>query len=260
MSLPPDAAPVASATRVRVWDLPTRLFHWSLAACTLSACISARLNGPFALRLHFLSGYAVLVLIGFRVLWGFAGSHYARFAQFVRGPSTTLRYLRLVLSGRQGSDGDSLGHNPLGAISVLALLAICALLAASGLFTKDYVASEGPLVRFISEKSADRYSMVHAWGEVFFYLFVVLHLGAIAFYRFARGQDLIGPMLSGEKILREPLAEDPPAASRSAPHRLTDAQSTDSGTAPAGASQRTNLRALLLFGLCAALVAYVVRL
>ena len=86
-------------SRVKVWDIPTRLFHWSLVLCILAACISAELGGDQALRLHFLSGYAVLSLVVFRVLWGFAGPRYARFGQFVRGPATTVRYALALLRG-----------------------------------------------------------------------------------------------------------------------------------------------------------------
>ncbi len=248
------------AVRVRVWDLPTRLFHWALAVCTLGACVSARASGDPALHLHFLSGYATLTLVGFRVLWGFAGTHYARFRQFLRGPSATVHYGLSLLRGRSTPEANNAGHNPLGALSILALLAVCLALGASGLFATDYVASEGPLARYVSEKSVDRLSRLHAWGEEFFYALVALHLGAIAFYRFARSENLVGPMLRGDKLLPAspeqrntgcfaPTKAQAPAATRTLP----------CGEAAADAVQ-VNLRALLLFCLCAALVSYLVAL
>ena len=100
--------------RIRVWDLPTRLFHWLLATCMVAAFVSAQSGGYTAQRIHFLCGYAVLVLVGFRLSWGFAGSRYARFAQFVRGPVTTLRYARALIGKSATAEAPGYpGHNPL---------------------------------------------------------------------------------------------------------------------------------------------------
>jgi len=239
--------------RMRVWDLPTRLFHWALVACILSACISARGLDEQALRLHFFSGYAVLTLVGFRVLWGFAGSQYARFSQFVRGPLATARYALLLLRGRLDAGASEVGHNPLGAASVLALLAVCAALAISGLFAKDYVATEGPLARLVSEKMVDRSSTLHAWGEPLLYTLVALHLSAIAYYRLAHRQNLLGPMLTGNKLLRAK------GACEQAGRSLVAKQKLD-GDELAPDAAGGNARALVLLGFSAALVAYLVRL
>ena len=238
---------------MRVWDLPTRLFHWALVTCIISACISARTLDEQALRLHFFSGYAVLTLVGFRVLWGFAGSQYARFRQFIRGPLATARYALLLLRGRLDASASQVGHNPLGAASVLALLAVSAALAISGLFAKDYVASEGPLARLVSEKMVDRSSTLHAWGEPLLYTLVALHVSAIAYYRLAHGQNLLGPMLTGNKLLRAK------GACEQAGGPLLAKQKVDADElAPDAAGG--NARALVLLGFSAALVAYLVRL
>jgi cytochrome b len=202
-----------AAQRVRVWDLPTRLFHWLLVLCIAAAFVSAHADGYNAQRLHFLSGYAVLALVGFRLAWGFAGPRYARFAQFVRGPRSTLRYARGLLMRQSASAAPGYpGHNPLGALSVLALLAACGLQAATGLFSNDDIASEGPLARHVSAALEERLTGLHDRCEIALYGLLGLHLLAIAFYRWFKRDDLVGPMISGDKTVpagvTAPPAED----------------------------------------------------
>jgi cytochrome b len=221
-------------TRMRAWDLPTRLFHWSLALCICAACLSAHRGGAAALRLHFLSGYAVLALVGFRLLWGFAGTRPARFASFVRGPGATLRYARSLLSGAAAPRPEGGGHNPLGAWSILALLAVCLLQAASGLFARDDIASEGPLAQLASEALVDRAGAWHARCEPLLYALLSLHLAAIAFHAIFRRENLVGPMITGTRS--RPAASP---ATRAEP----DAQPSSGA-------------ALVLLALSAALVAY----
>ncbi len=199
--------------RIRVWDLPIRLFHWLLAACMVAAFVSAQSGGYTAQRVHYLCGYAVLVLVGFRVSWGFAGSRYARFTQFVRGPATTLRYALGLLGKSDTADAPGYpGHNPLGALSVLALLAACGVQAVSGLFSKDDIDSEGPLARHVSDALVDRFSGIHETGQTVLYALLALHLTAIVFYRWAKREKLVGPMITGDKVVvagtGAPAAED----------------------------------------------------
>jgi cytochrome b len=234
------ARPPAPRT-VRVWDLPTRLFHWSLALCVATACASAQSGGYLAQRLHYRCGYAVLVLVLFRLAWGLAGPRYARFAQFVRGPAAVLRYVRRLAAPAPpgGAPGDP-GHNPLGALSVLALLAACGLQAASGLFAKDDIASEGPLAHRVSDALVDRLTGLHDLGADTLYALVGLHLLAIALYRWRKREDLLTPMITGNKTL----AADAGAAQ-----------------APEDALDRPLWpRAALLLGLSGALVCAVVNL
>lgn len=209
----------APAGRLRVWDLPTRLFHWALAACTLTALASGHATGDAALRLHFFCGYGVLALVGFRLLWGFAGARYALFARFVRGPRAVLRYAAALL--RPPAMHAPPGHNPLGALSVLALLAACGLQAATGLFATDDVASEGPLAHFAASAQVDRLTGLHDRGEVLVYALLALHLGAIIFYRALRREDLLRPMITGDRIgltgaSDEPAQDDGPLRRRAA--------------------------------------------
>ncbi len=124
---------------VRIWDLPTRLFHWVLALAVVLLVISAKVGGD-AMHLHMRLGYLVFALLLFRLVWGVLGGHWSRFARFVPTPARLRAYLR-------GSPEASLhaGHNPLGALSVLAMLAVLSLQVASGLFADDEIAYSGPL-------------------------------------------------------------------------------------------------------------------
>ncbi len=132
------ALPRASdpAGRVRVWDLPTRLCHWALAVCVAGAFVTQAVE---AMAWHGRFGLAILGLVVFRIFWGFFGSTYARFATFVRGPGAIRAYLQAAKAGAWRG----FGHNPLGALSVLALLAILATMAATGIFANDDVSFTG---------------------------------------------------------------------------------------------------------------------
>ena len=123
------------STTVRVWDLPTRIFHWALVASVIDLVITAKLGGD-AMAWHFRCGYAVLTLLLFRMVWGLVGGHWSRFRSFLYSPATVLRYLR-----GQGAPEHSVGHNPLGSGSVFALLGFLLLQVASGLFSDDEIAS-----------------------------------------------------------------------------------------------------------------------
>ena len=187
----------------RVWDLPTRLFHWSLVGLVAFSAIT----GQFAERLgsrfmdwHMLSGYAILALLLFRLAWGFVGSTHARFANFVRGPGTVLKYLGALAAGKP--DAQQPGHNPLGGWSVLAMLGALAVQVGSGLFQSDEdLGVEGPLAKHVANRTIDLLHRVH---ETTFWLLlglVALHLGAIVFYRVVKGENLVRPMFTGDKPL-----------------------------------------------------------
>ncbi|MCA3218162.1 MAG: cytochrome b/b6 domain-containing protein [Burkholderiales bacterium] len=183
--------PAVAGGLVRVWDLPTRLFHWSLAALVLFSIVTVKLGGLW-IDWHMRSGYAILALVLFRVLWGFAGSHYARFASFVRGPVGMLGYLR-------GRVAHVAGHNPLGALSVVALLAVLGVQASTGLFTSDGSFTEGPLAKLVSGQTVDWLSTVHRYGEWVIYGLVGLHIAAVIFYSVFRFQPLVKAMLTGDR-------------------------------------------------------------
>ena len=195
----------AALRAVRVWDLPTRLFHWVLALAVVGSVVTAKIGGN-ATVWHFRLGYLVLGLLLFRLVWGVVGGHWSRFATFVRGPGTVLRYLRGQI--RTGEHLD-VGHNPLGAGSVIALLTILAVQVSTGLIADDEIASVGPLNRFVDTATGLAATAWHKTGGQWIIVgLVVLHIAAIVFYKVRHDKDLVGPMLRGDKQL----AEDAPAS------------------------------------------------
>ncbi|MDM4768121.1 cytochrome b/b6 domain-containing protein [Pelomonas sp. SE-A7] len=183
---------------VRVWDLPTRLFHWALVLCVLGSVTSAKIGGN-AMVWHMRLGYAVLALVGFRLLWGLVGGRWSRFTHFIYSPAAIWRYLRR--KPREGEHFD-VGHNPLGGLSVLAMLVWLLMQIGSGLIADDEIANTGPLIRLVSSEASLAWTGYHkSWGQWGLFLLIGLHVVAIIYYRFGHGRDLIGPMLSGNKRL-----------------------------------------------------------
>lgn len=181
---------------VRVWDAPTRLFHWALALCFVGLLVTSQVGGS-AMDWHFRFGYGVLTLLLFRIVWGLLGGHWSRFSTFVVGPRLIWRYLQ-----GQGSAQDSVGHNPLGSLSVLAMLLFLSLQVASGLMSDDEIAAAGPLTRFVSSAWVGNATYYHKdIGKFILLTLVVLHLGTIAFYYFRRHENLVKPMVTGDKSL-----------------------------------------------------------
>lgn len=187
-----------SVQQIRVWDLPTRIFHWLLAAAVIGSVVTAKIGGN-AMVWHFRLGYLIFTLLAFRLLWGVFGGHWSRFATFTYAPQTLLRYVRGTARPEEHLD---VGHSPLGAGSVFALLAVLAAQVGSGLFADDEIANAGPLVKFVSGATS---SLLTGWhknfGQWIIIGLVVLHVGAILFYRFRRGRDLVRPMITGDKLL-----------------------------------------------------------
>jgi cytochrome b len=186
---------------VQVWDLPTRLFHWALAALVLSAWVSYEFAEDLrdsTLVWHRANGLAVLILIVWRLLWGIWGPPTARFASFVRSPATALAYARALAGGRAAR---YLGHNPLGALMVLALLATVAIQAGFGLFaTDDNDLVGGPLHRLVGEAQNVRAARLHGFVFNFVLLpLVALHILANALYAFGKKEPLIQAMVTGRK-------------------------------------------------------------
>lgn len=190
--------PEADLVTVRVWDLPTRLFHWALVVCVVVSFVSGHVGGS-ALVWHMRSGFVIFALLAFRILWGLVGGRWSRFASFVYAPGSVLRYLR---RGSRPDEHHDVGHNPLGALSVFALIAIFAAQVATGLFADDEIATTGPLNRFVASATGLALTAWHkGWGQWLMVALVVLHVGAILWYRFGRRIDLVRPMLTGDKAL-----------------------------------------------------------
>jgi cytochrome b len=184
---------------VRVWDLPTRLFHWALAACIVGLVVTANIGGNW-MNWHLRLGYSVLTLLLFRVCWGFVGGHWSRFGSFIYAPSTLWRYLR-----GQGVAAHRVGHSPLAALSVFALLAVLLAQVGTGLMSDDEIAFSGPLTRFVSGDTVAAATGYHKnIGKFLVIGLVVLHLAAIVFYKLARKQALVRAMVVGDKQLPAP--------------------------------------------------------
>lgn len=179
----------------RIWDLPTRLFHWVLVVLVLFSIVSAQIGGNW-IDWHMRSGCCILALVLFRIMWGFAGSYHARFANFVRRPSVVLAYLRGL---RNGTAPVQAGHNPLGALSVVTMLVILLLQVSTGLFSNDSIASEGPLAKLVANRTSDLLTRIHKIDQYVIYLLIALHLGAVAYYHFGKRENLIVPMITGNK-------------------------------------------------------------
>lgn len=191
------------APAIRVWDLPTRLFHWALVACIAGSLVSANLGGN-AIGWHFRFGYAILALVLFRLLWGFAGPRYARFASFPPSPAAALRYLR-------GERSVSPGHNPLGALSVYAMLAALVVQVGTGLFATDDIMWDGPLKHLVSNAASEALTRAHKVNRFVVIALIVLHLAAIAWYARVRRQPLVRAMIVGDKAVDSGAAPPPPA-------------------------------------------------
>jgi len=196
--------------RVRVWDLPTRLFHWALAACVPGLVITGYIGGA-TMNWHARVGYAVLALLLFRIVWGFVGGRWSRFASFIYAPTSVLKYLR----GKAHPD-HLVGHNPLGAASVFAMLLFLLIQVATGLVGDDEISFTGPLNRFVSTANGLAATWYHKRiGQWVIIGLVALHIAAVLYYLFRKRDNLIKPMVDGDKTLAaavEPSRDD--AASR----------------------------------------------
>lgn len=220
---------VASAQPVRVWDLPTRLFHWALTL-TVIGLLATGLGG--VMEWHFRFGYTALSLLLFRLIWGFIGGRWSRFSAFVYAPRSLVAYLR----GHAHPD-HLVGHTPLGALSVFALLAILIAQVVTGLVADDEISASGPLTRFVSGSVV---SLASSWhvnvGKWIIITLVSLHVLAILFYVWVKRQHLVRPMIDGDKT---------PAARAVAPSR-DDASS--------------RMLALAVFVICGAFAAWIASL
>lgn len=178
---------------VRVWDLPTRLFHWLLAAAIIGSFVSVKIGGN-AMIWHGRFGYVVLTLLLFRLIWGVAGPLHARFSQFIKGPAAIVTELK-------GTRKPAVGHNPLGALSVIALLGLFLAQALFGLFTTDDIFYDGPLVKHVSNDTVSLASWFHHNAEWFLIGLVALHIAAIGYHKIIKKHDLVTPMIHGDQIV-----------------------------------------------------------
>jgi cytochrome b len=202
---------MSTSHTVRIWDLPTRLFHWALFVCIVGLLITGNLGGELMIW-HFRFGYCVMTLLLFRIIWGLIGGKWSRFASFIYSPTTLIAYLK-----GKGKPEHTAGHNPLGSASVLALLGFLALQVATGLISDDEITNQGPLTRFVSNA---RVSLATWWhkdvGKWVIAALIFVHIMAILFYLYKKKENLIRPMIGGDKVMTQPVQPSKDdAASRS---------------------------------------------
>lgn len=190
----------------RVWDLSTRLFHWSVVLLLLFQWLSVEAVDDW-IEWHVYGGYAVLSLVLFRIIWGFAGTRYSRFSQFLYSPGKVFHYMKTL------TDRDSwhyAGHNPLGGLSVILMLALIAIQAITGLFMTDDILIYAPYHGALSDDIQDLMISLH--HSVFDILLIVtgIHIVAILYYRFYKNQHLVSAMIHGNKVLSDskPISSD----------------------------------------------------
>ena len=198
------SSPASTRSQRMVWDLPVRVTHWLLVAAFVGAYVTNALGVNY-FRYHAWCGYAVIVLVLFRIAWGWVGTRHARFASFVRGPRETVRYAKSLLGGREQRHA---GHNPLGAWMVLALLLMMLTQAVSGLFGDDQVFNLGPLYGYVTAETSSRLTSLHR--RLFYWIaaFVAVHVFAVLVHVFVKRENLVLAMITGRKAADRVNASD----------------------------------------------------
>jgi cytochrome b len=181
--------------RIKLWDLPTRLFHWLLVASIAALFVTVKVEMDNGIVWHGRIGIFVVGLLAFRLVWGFVGSTYARFFQFFPTPAKVIAYLK--------GEWHGLGHNPLGALSVFALLALTATQTGLGLFTNDEISFQGPLYRLIDGDLSTTFTGWHRLLAYGLLAFVGLHVASIIFYKLVKKHNMVIPMLTGKTEVAE---------------------------------------------------------
>lgn len=186
-----------STPKTLVWDINTRIFHWLLVTLVIFQWLSGEILDDW-INWHVISGYCLLGLIIFRIVWGIVGPRYARFRSFIFGPKTILNYAKTL------GDRDSVpyaGHNPMGGLAVIAMLTLLLLQAVSGLFITDDIFTSGPYYSAVSGFWQDIFSTIHGLAFDILKIVIGLHLATIIFYKFYKGQPLVSAMIHGKKAL-----------------------------------------------------------
>lgn len=205
-----ELASGGGAVRQKIWDLPTRLVHWLIV---FLVCFSWWTAEERHMQWHYWSGLTLLGLLVFRIYWGFAGPETSRFASFIKGPREVLKYASRLL---RGDYKPGFGHNPLGAISVLAILLALSAQVGLGLFASDTDGLEsGPLSRYVSYEFSRSAGELHEDAFKILLVLIGLHILAIGFYLAVKKINLIGPMVTGRRTADEP--EGPPTGIAGAP-------------------------------------------
>ncbi|MDB5404389.1 MAG: hypothetical protein QOF70_5734 [Acetobacteraceae bacterium] len=187
--------------RMKVWDLPVRLFHWAIVVLIFFAWGTQEFDH---MEWHVRIGYTILTLLLFRIVWGFIGSDTARFTRFLRSPLEGLRHLARL---RRREPDQEVGHNAAGGWMVLLMLALIGIQAGTGLFSNDDANTEGPLMHLVGKDQSDWLSHIHYLNFMAIEAVIVLHVLAITAYAVLKRQNLVRPMVTGTK----PMPADAPA-------------------------------------------------
>lgn len=180
--------------QIRVWDLPTRVFHWCLALAIAGLIITGEVGGE-AMVWHFRLGYVVGSLLIFKLIWGFIGGFWSRWQQLTCSPKSLIRFLKA-----QEAPPTYLGHSPTGSLSILVILLFLTLQVGSGLISDDEISNAGPLTQLVSEKTIQWATYWHTEiGKAVILLLIALHVLAIAWYFFKQHENLVRPMFTGDK-------------------------------------------------------------
>lgn len=193
--------------KIKVWDLPVRLFHWLLVAAIAVSFYTMKTQGApfdFPIEIHAKAGYIVLGLVVFRWAWGLVGTHHARFRNFLYSPANILRYLRDSLTGKAVAYA---GHNPMGGISALVLMLCVTVQALSGLFLSDDIFFSAPLYASVPSDINSLMRKIHAWNSQLMMVLIGLHLLAVLMHRL-KGEKLVKAMITGYKHLSD-AADEP---------------------------------------------------
>ena len=193
-------------TTVPVWDLPVRLFHWVLAIVVCTAWYIGDNRTFTNIDYHFYLGYAVGALVVFRLLWGFIGSRPARLSSLFHGPGAIWSYVRTL---PKRGPSNTIGHNPLGSLSVIALLLSLAVQVTTGLFAEDDgLFASGPLAEYVSGSTITQMNQIHFWNSRVLLFLVATHVLAVLFYLLWKRENLVGPMITGRKSVPASAAEE----------------------------------------------------
>ena len=233
---------------IRIWDLPVRIFHWVLVAIFAFQAVTGWIGGSL-MQLHLYSGYALLVGVLFRIIWGFAGGTHARFASFIAGPMATIRFARRLFSKQAVPQ---LGHNPLGGWSVILMLLSLLVQGATGLVANDGVVTAGPFAKLVSIEVSNAISEVHRWNFWVLAVLASLHVLAVLFHWLVKKDNLTVPMFTGVKQVPRSLLRERREARRGDTPRRSASREV-SHYYEAGL-----LRAVLAFGAALAFVALIV--
>ena len=198
-----------SNDKIRVWDIPVRLFHWALVILITTSYFSGRAGGDW-MQLHFYSGYSILTLLLFRIAWGFVGSTTARFSHFVKGPLAAFHHLAELAGTDRPRD---VGHNPLGGAMVMVLIFAVLAQVIAGLFASDTDMGtvNGPLTKLASDKFIDKATAFHGFWINVLLILVGVHVLAAILYLVWKRQNLIGAMITGSKPIDDCVPPGKPA-------------------------------------------------